>query len=298
MSERRPRLGPGQRLLLHGSRMLVEAVGRLDGLRPLPDHEPLTTHRYGSGRRQILDHLPARAGVASRAPVVFIHGGGWILGSKDLYTRDLLFLSEAGYPVFNLEYGLAPENPHPGILLDLLRALRWIRAYFPQWESVHLMGDSAGGNLALVLGILCTNPSLLKDLDGERELRVPVRPRSVVSLYGVHDRLSWIHNGFLGARLMLQSYGGREAFAAEVASDLAITAADLRFDLFPPTFLASASKDPLAESSRLCADQLREASGQVTARIYDGERHGFFHMRRRPASQALRRDILEFLDRL
>ena len=97
--------------------------------------------------------------------MVYVHGGGFIAGRMESYTRFLSFLAEAGHPVFNLEYPPAPENPHPGILRSLLGAMDWIEEHHPELGAFHLMGDSAGGNLAMMLGLLAANPGLIADVD-------------------------------------------------------------------------------------------------------------------------------------
>lgn len=140
----------------------------IEKLRPSPrSPSSVALSRYGPDEAETVQRIARSAGSPERAPVVFIHGGGWIIGKKELYTRELFFLADAGYPVFNVEYPTAPENPHPGILLSLLNALRWIRREEPGVDAVHLMGDSAGGNLAMMLGILSANPRLLVDLEFE-----------------------------------------------------------------------------------------------------------------------------------
>ena len=80
----------------------------------------VTNHRYGKLRDETLQFIPRKPGTAERAPVIYIHGGGWIAGKKELYTGDLFFLADQGHPVFNIEYPLAPEHPHPAILRSLL----------------------------------------------------------------------------------------------------------------------------------------------------------------------------------
>jgi acetyl esterase/lipase len=214
----------------------------------------------------------------------------------EMYTAELVFLAEKGYPVFNLEYPLAPERPHPHMLLSLLSALAWIRQEHPDCESVHLMGDSAGGNLALMLGILLSNPDLISELDPNFSLPLP-RVESIVSIYGVLDRLSWIEKGFPSAALMLECYGGAEALKKEVGPKEAVTPLDLDFTHLPPTFIVAGSKDQLAESSRLCAESLNRRFDTVEYKVYPGEAHGFFNRSARPASQELRHDIIEFLSK-
>ena len=60
-----------------------------------------------------------------------MHGGGWISCNKRYYPADLQFLCDAGYTVFNLEYPLAPEHPHPYMLRSILRAVAWIKLNYP-----------------------------------------------------------------------------------------------------------------------------------------------------------------------
>jgi acetyl esterase/lipase len=118
----------------------------------------------------------------------------------------------------------------------------------------------------------------------------------VVSLYGVLDRLSWIEDGFPGAERMLESYGGRAAFEAEVGPELAITPLDLAFVSAPASFLAAGTKDPLCRSSRLFAERLAAGPGKLVHREYPGEGHGFFNFGRSTSDAQLRADILEFLE--
>ncbi len=281
--------------LLRGLMGLFGLFARLRGSRPSYSVRDL---RYGARKGETLEYLAPPEGSAHRNPVVYIHGGGWIMGKKEFYTAELGFLVEAGYPVFNLEYPLAPENPHPGILRALIACLVWIREQFPEYDAVHFMGDSAGGNLALMLGILCSNPEHMDDLGLAVEERPSLAPLSVISLYGVLDRLSWIRNRFPGASLMLQGYGGKAAFAEEVGPELAITPMDLAFEKCPPTFIAAASKDPLAESSAICRDRFLAENREFVYELYEGENHGFFNRPGREATRQLKSDVLDFLEGL
>jgi acetyl esterase len=290
-------LGLKRRIELLVARLIMALFVLRDRLRPSPwSSNEVSHHRYGDDPAETLQYIPRKAGSPERAPIVFIHGGGWIIGKKELYARELLVFAGAGHPVFNLEYPVAPENPHPGILLSLLDALRWIRREHRGVDAVHLMGDSAGGNLAMMLGILCSNPHLITDLNGEPTPEAPLRCRSVVSLYGILDRMSWLRTGFPGANLMLECYAGRAAFEEQVGPDLAITPLDLDFDGHPPSFLIAGEKDRLCESTRLCAERLAARSGTVSSKIYAGEIHGFFNMTWRPRYAELKTDVLEFLE--
>jgi acetyl esterase/lipase len=287
-----------QRLQLTLARLLILIFAGFARLRRGGLPGPVEIRRYGGRRDERLEILHPPAGVPARTPIVYIHGGGWIFGKKELYSRDLGFLAERGHRVFNLDYPLAPENPFPVPLASLLEALAWIRSNEPDCEAVHLMGDSAGGNLVMMLGLLSCRP-------GDRARLCPELPQGalpevlgIVSLYGVLDRLTWIEDGFPGSTLMLHCYGGRAAFEPEVGPEAALTPLDLGFQDHPPCLLAVGTADPLARSSRIAYEQMKKGPGSVQLEVYEGEQHGFFNMSWRRAAKTVRADLLDFLDGL
>jgi epsilon-lactone hydrolase len=84
--------------------------------------------------------------------VLFLHGGGFIAGSPSLY-RQLTWriASAARARVLSLDYRLAPEHPFPAALDDAVAAYRWLLAQGAGAGRIAVMGDSAGGGLALSL---------------------------------------------------------------------------------------------------------------------------------------------------
>jgi acetyl esterase len=282
---------------VHGARAAVGALGGLAALRRRRLKGRVETRRYGARAAETLEIIePARGSGPPRTPVVFIHGGGWILGRKELYSTDLGFLTERGHRVYNVDYPLAPEHPFPRPLASLVDALAWIRSRSEDAERVHLMGDSAGGNLALMLGLALADRRLLTaHVPALASSPLPEVER-VVSLYGVLDRRSWLENGFPGARLMLHCYGGPAALEPRVGPELALCPLDLEIEHAPPTFLAAGTRDPLAESSRLAHAFLARAGCPVELREYPGERHGFFNQGWRANAARLRADVGAFLE--
>jgi acetyl esterase len=283
-------------LLLSRAAIAIFAFFQRFRRRGLPG--PLETRRYGGRRDEQFEILYPPTDAPTRTPIVYVHGGGWIFGKKELYTRTLGFLAEQGHRVFNLDYPLAPEHPFPGPLASLLEALAWIRANEPDTDAVHLMGDSAGGNLVMMLGLLAGRPEEARRLCPDQPAEGLPEVRSVISLYGVLDRISWLEDGFPGSTLMLQSYGGRAAFEPEVGPETALTPADIGFAGHPPCLLAIGTKDPLARSSRIAYEQMSQGEGDARLLVYEGEQHGFFSMGWRPAAGQLCGDVLDFLDSL
>ena len=268
---------------------MLEAVGGSSAPRGR-----VTEQRYGDLPGETLDVIAPPDQSVRRVPIVFIHGGGWITGSKGrFYNRPLLRLADAGHPVFSLNYPLAPERPHPLMLRSLLAGLAWIAREHATPE-VHLVGDSAGGNLATMLGLMIANPGLLAEFDAIDPTTLPAIC-SIASLYGVMDRFTFIEDGFPSARLFLTSYAGAAALAKHPSPAIPVTPMDLgEFAILPRTFVVAAAKDKLARSSKVWAEHLRQRFRQVEYKVYEGADHGFFCFG--TGSAELSADLLRFVD--
>jgi acetyl esterase/lipase len=85
--------------------------------------------------------------------VVWLHGGGWVMGNRDTDQPWVARLAiAAGVVVVSVEYRLAPENPFPAAFDDCYAALRWTHGHAAELgvdpARIALGGHSAGGNLA------------------------------------------------------------------------------------------------------------------------------------------------------
>ncbi len=271
---------------------LVPMFGILNG-RSAPSGR-IRELRYGEQAAEVMDFIAASSVTPARSPVVFIHGGGWVSGSKGrFYHRPLLGLADAGHPVYSLNYPLAPESPHPGPLRSLLRALVLLRHKHGA-ERVHLAGDSAGGNLAAMLGLLLESPELLHTVNGSGALGGPLpQALSVASIYGVMDRTSLVEDGFPSARLFLKAYAGESALPGRTPP-IPVTPMDIP-SLVPkaPTFIGAGTKDKLRRSSRIYAEHLGAHGAAVTYKTYEGADHGFYCFAE-PQGDALRADVITF----
>ena len=86
--------------------------------------------------------------------MIYIHGGGWVIGSLDSHDGACRRLAQAGqFMVASVDYRLAPEHKFPAGLEDCIAATRWIAAHGAAWgvdpARLALGGDSAGANLTL-----------------------------------------------------------------------------------------------------------------------------------------------------
>lgn len=143
----------------------------------------------GTNPRQALDlYLPAKRAADARLPVVvFIHGGGWYRGSKDAGRAWLQPLVESGaYAGVAINYRLSGDATWPAPIHDAKAAVRWIRAEASRHgldpDRIGVAGSSAGGTLALLLGLSAG----VAELEGRvgPHLATEARVQCVVNLYG------------------------------------------------------------------------------------------------------------------
>jgi acetyl esterase/lipase len=118
--------------------------------------------------------------------VVWVHGGGWIMGDKSPTPAARLVAN--GYAVASVEYRLAGEAPFPAQLYDVKAAVRWLRAHAQQYhlDGAHIgaWGNSAGGHLVALLG----TTGDVQELEGdEGNLDQSSRVQAVADFFGPVD---------------------------------------------------------------------------------------------------------------
>jgi acetyl esterase len=142
---------------------------------------------YGTadGQPLTMDYYAPR-GRGLHPIAIIIHGGGYHGGDaksgSEAYVAD--FLAPAGYAVFSINYRLAPKYPYPYMVLDVERAVRFIRYHAKDWHAdgnkIALVGGSAGGFLSNMVGLVNApgDPTAADPVDRES-----ARVQAVVSLY-------------------------------------------------------------------------------------------------------------------
>ncbi|SDB24446.1 alpha/beta hydrolase fold domain-containing protein [Bauldia litoralis] len=216
---------------------------------------------------------------AGSGAILFVHGGGFAFCSLRTHERFMRVLAaESGRAVIGVEYRLAPENPFPAGLNDVIAAWRAVQAdpaaYGIDPGGLVLSGDSAGANLALAATL------------HEIEASLPV-PDGCLLFYGTYavDFSTPSYNdfaeGFGLTTAMMQRYwdwyapdaGARSGplAAPMAASDDAIRA-------LPPLHLLVAECDPLASDTHALAARLKRLGRDDDMRVEPGVVHGFLQM--------------------
>src|SRR5690606_5988723 len=103
-------------------------------------------------------YRPAHA-EGPRPVVLYVHGGGFRILSKETHWLMGLYFARRGYVVFNIGYRLAPKHPFPAALEDSADALGWVvqnaHRYGGDPTRLVLAGESAGANLVTSLTLAC-----------------------------------------------------------------------------------------------------------------------------------------------
>lgn len=256
-----------------GRAMMLQALAGRTSIAGLPNgvsardvqiSDTLAGRLYQPGSRQ-----------ASPSSLVYLHGGGWVLGSVETHDPFCRLLSEAaGVSILSVEYRLAPEHPFPAGLEDAVAGFQWAAEHCGEWGGdggrLAIGGDSAGANLAAAAANrICVRADA-------------AAPRGQLLLYPVVDHptgghLSYIDNGSgygLDADRMRWFW---ELYAPGIAPDDPDISPLRREPLpgLPPTFVATAEYDPLRDEGIAYAAKLRGA-GVPVRHIHAADMHHNF----------------------
>lgn len=252
-------------LLKHGGRndVTVEQMRRraaaVQRLVPRPPADAQTLAVDAGGVRADCVSTPLSEG--SRH-VLFLHGGGYVIGSPALYRHFTWRIASAARArVLAVDYRLAPEHPFPAALEDAVTAYSWLLASGADRQRVVVIGDSAGGGLAL---------SLLLKL---RDIGVPL-PAAAVALS------PWTDLALTGLSLDLNAAADPMVSTkqARLALEYYLAGADPRSPYasplygnpegLPPTMIHVGSDEVLRDDAVRMADRMRVAGCQVELEIW------------------------------
>ncbi len=237
--------------------------------------EARTDIRYGPHPAHLLDlHLPE--GRSELHPVLLqIHGGGWRRGNKEREARPLVYsMAKNGWVCVSIGYRLSPAATFPDHLIDVKRAIAWVRDNIAQWGGdasfIAVTGGSAGGHLAALAALTANDPAY--------QAEFPASDTSVqacIPLYGIHDlldrnriRYPW---PFI-ERIVMKVSPQADPEAWEKASPISRVGPGA-----PPFFVLHGSHDSLVppEESRQFVGALRAESAEVHFAELPGATHGF-----------------------
>ncbi|PBB26881.1 esterase [Mesorhizobium sp. WSM4312] len=205
------------------------------------------------------------------ATVLYIHGGGFILGGLDSHDDVCAELcARTTYEIVSVDYRLAPEHLHPAAFDDAMSAFAW--AASTRDRPILLCGDSAGGNLCAAVGHATRGHAK--------------RPAGQLLIYpglgGDRSKGSYVTHAEAPMLTMrdLEFYkhirtGGQDRGGDATLAPLA----DTDFAKLPPTVLITAQCDPLSSDGEAYRDRIIESGGRATWFEEPGLVHGYLRAR-------------------
>jgi len=218
--------------------------------------------------------IPLRVFTPERVDGVhlYIHGGGWVLGTADAQDERLWELATtANVAVVSVEYRLAPEHPYPAGPDDCEAAAIWLRensqAEFGS-DRLTIGGGSAGGHLAAVTLLR------LRDRFGDTGYLAADLVFGVFDLSMTPSQKAGDESAVIPTATMDWFYGH---FVPDPATrkdpDISPLYADLRG--LPPALFTVGTYDPLLDDSLFMAQRWQVAGNEAEIEVYPGGVHGF-----------------------
>ncbi len=154
-----------------------------------PEVERLRDIQYAriAGLNLKLDVYRHRAHPTGCPTLLQIHGGGWVIGSKNEQAIPLMLqMASRGWVCVSVDYRLSPHATFPDHLIDLKRAVQWIRAHGAEYganpDFIIATGGSAGGHLCALLALTANDPEYQPGFED-----VDTSVQGCVAFYGVYD---------------------------------------------------------------------------------------------------------------
>jgi acetyl esterase/lipase len=238
--------------------------------------------RYSdAGRRGLLDlYLPDQDDLTGAPVLLQVHGGGWTIGNKDQQGIPLMqHMAARGWVCVAINYRLAPRDPFPAHVIDVKRAIAWIRAHIADYggdpDYIAITGGSAGGHLTALAALTPNDPAYqpgFEDVDTTVQAAVPH--------YGVYDfagvtglrSAELLRDSFLAPRVIQKPWPDARA-EFEAASPLLRVTPEA-----PDFFVIHGVHDTLVPvaQARLFVEKLRETSRKtVVYAELPGAQHAF-----------------------
>ena len=269
---------------------------------------------YGdAGKSQLLDVYRPRTEDKQLPIVVYVHGGGFRILSKNTHWMMGNAFASRGYVVFNINYHLAPKHPYPAALLDVAKAMRWIRdnaeSFGGDPRNLSFAGESAGANLvtAYTIASCFERPEpwaqqIFEEniqaravmpacglLQVSNPLRIQRRKPQISNL--VADRISQVCTSYLGEDLDTIQEGD-----FGLADPLIILESDVKpARPLPSFFVPCGTKDPILHDSRRLHEALTGTGVDSELKIYVGGGHAFHAFVWKDLAKECWRDHFDFL---
>lgn len=241
---------------------------------------------YGILPEQTLDLYLPDSGDGPWPVIFYIHGGGWMFGTKTLGAITCIIRAlQYGYAIISPNYRLAPSVTFPAFIYDVKTAVRWARAHAGQYNldpnRFGMVGDSAGGHITLMLGYTAHHPEYEGEQYGWGGFSSAVQ--AICDLYGPSDLSADQRNWYRASKVKRFPYPGKDpgyepmfgtnnVDLLKLISPISFVTKDI-----PPTMIMHGFLDGIVayQHSEILAEKISRTCGddRVDYRLYPDRNH-------------------------
>lgn len=269
---------------------------------PLPPENGVTVSEHfvpgpdGAPDVRVIIYSPPGA-AAPRPALLYIHGGGYVVGLPEMsHARNYDLSADLCCVIVSVDYRLPPENPHPAPVEDCYAVLKWLHSHATSLgvdpAKIAIGGESAGGGLSAALALLARDRKevpvvfqwlIYPMLDDRTCIRAPSP---------LADVFNWTYeSNIYGWTALL----GRAPGSADISPYASAARAESLAGL-PPAFIGVGALDLFFDENLAYANRLARAAVSTELHVYPGAYHGFDVMSPNAAvSKQFERDMREAL---
>jgi acetyl esterase/lipase len=268
----------------------------------------ITTRRdiaYGCAKDEVFDLYYKDVTSAPRPTIVWVHGGGFVAGSKNGIANYMKVLAGHGYSMVAVEYSRGYGTTYPKPIEQVNEALGFLVRNAADLKvdpaTIVLAGDSAGAHIASQVALITTDPDYASALGISPQLKAN-QLSAMLLLSGAFDPSSLNFDGHYGwfLKTVLWAYSGVKNFREDERFRLT-SVTDHVSRAFPPSFISSGNGDSLEPQAVALAQKLDDLDVHVQTLFFAVDRvpplrHEYQFNLDIPAGREALNRILAFLD--
>ncbi|MEP4190608.1 MAG: alpha/beta hydrolase [Sneathiella sp.] len=209
--------------------------------------------------------------------LVFYHGGGWVIGSRN--SHDALcrkIAKQGGFLIVSVDYRMGPEARFPAGVDDAYASLLWTQQTISEFggdpEQIAVAGDSAGGNLSAVVCLLAKEQGTPMPVfqwliypATNMDMNTSSHKDFAEGYFLTNNLMTWFQGHYLRGSEDKDDWKASPLLAKDCSS-------------LPPALVQTAGYDPLKDEGKAYSDRLNEEGGRSAYTDYPGMIHGFINL--------------------
>lgn len=223
--------------------------------------------RYQEGGKRTYLDVYESDGDKKRPFMIYIHGGGWLSGSRSTRQFYCKHWVKRGFAAASIGYDYGADVAHPTHMREIFKAIEYLldnaEKFNIDTERIVLAGESAGAYFSSMIGAVTTHRELYDKLGIVFKYRDTFKPRALIMISGIYDFVNAMNTNFKDIDLYTYAFCHKtpeELFKMKGSEEYDLISSARYFDeKFPPSFIIGSDKDKLLPESQKAFEALKKA---------------------------------------